>query len=302
MPNHPIELWPILESCGVFNDWKQYTQRYCAARLRVVRGRRFQDTSGASNLLELHEILSHTLMIRRLKRDVLKELPPKTTQMVYLSDLDNDLFDSELREYEHGEDLRARLRSLRTESFPTVAEYKLAVEQLTDSVQSSFSELARLRKETGLNKMPKAIEYARNILDSGEQKLVLFAHHRDVVLGLAEGLKEYGAKVLIGGMADPERQRAIDAFQQEDGCRVIVCSMKAAGVGITLTAASVAVFVEFDYTPGTIDQSADRIHRIGQEQPVFLHYLVKDGSLDARMLQRMAEKQQTIGLVMDAGV
>lgn len=294
MLNHPSELWNILHSAGVATNWMDYHRRYAG----LHKTRFGWDRSGATNLPELHALLTQTIMIRRLKRDVLGELPPKTIAMIYLSDLDRSLFDMELAEHERGESLRERLRALKVDAFRTPAEYKLAVEDLTDQANASFATLAKLRKATGINKMPKVIEYAKNVLES-ESKLVIFCYHREVTVGVTEGLQEYGAKMLIGGMGDAERQRVIDDFQQSDGCRVAVCSIKAAGVGITLTAASAAVYAEFDYTPGYIDQAADRLHRMGQKNAVTLHYLVRDGSLDARMLQRMALKQESINIAIE---
>jgi SWI/SNF-related matrix-associated actin-dependent regulator 1 of chromatin subfamily A len=100
-----------------------------------------------------------------------------------------------------------------------------------------------------------------------------------------------------GRDSEAARQEAIKQFQDGDA-RVIIGSIHAAGVGITLTAASTAVFCELDWTPGVMDQAADRIHRIGQRDSVMIYYCVLDGSLDHRMVATLVDKGYTVDAIL----
>jgi hypothetical protein len=113
-----------------------------------------------------------------------------------------------------------------------------------------------------------------------------------------ENLK--GVVVLYGGMNDKEKDGAVTSFQNDPSIRVFVGSMHAAGIGITLTKASQCLFVEFDWTPGVMDQAADRIHRIGQYDSVLIQYLALENSLDAKKVGMLNSKREVARKVLDA--
>ena len=127
----------------------------------------------------------------------------------------------------------------------------------------------------------------------------MFGHHHDVIDGVAEGLKEYGTVKLDGRMKKEHRQESIDSFQGDPTIRVFVGSIQAAGVGITLTAASTVVFAELDWVPGNVSQAEDRLHRIGQHGSVLVQHLVVDESIDARLAKAIVEKQRVIDAALD---
>jgi hypothetical protein len=101
-----------------------------------------------------------------------------------------------------------------------------------------------------------------------------------------------GLVILYGGMTDKEKDKAVNSFQNDPNIRVFVGSMHAAGVGLTLTKASQCLFTEFDWTPGIMDQAADRIHRIGQVDSVLIQYLALEDSLDSKKVGMLLTKRQ----------
>jgi SWI/SNF-related matrix-associated actin-dependent regulator 1 of chromatin subfamily A len=144
-------------------------------------------------------------------------------------------------------------------------------------------------------------EHVLGLLDSVD-KVVVMAHHHDVVDILTEALAEYGVVSLTGRDNQADRQTSIDRFQDHPEVRVFVGSIQAAGIGITLTAASTVVFAELDWVPGNMSQAEDRCHRIGQTDSVLVQHVVLDGSIDARLAKTLVEKQAVITMAIDDGL
>lgn len=161
------------------------------------------------------------------------------------------------------------------------------------------SPLPKIRREMGVAKTPVCIQYIASLLDGGENKIIVGAYHTEVIAGLYEGLKEYGAVVIEGETPPRVRQEYVDAFQKDNQVRVFIGQLTAAGTGITLTAASTVVFVEASWVPSDNEQFSDRCHRIGQFGSVLVHYLVVEGSLDARILSVAANKAEDIDKIMN---
>ena len=154
--------------------------------------------------------------------------------------------------------------------------------------------LTTLRRLAGLAKVPEAIAWARDLIEAG-QKVVVFGHHREALQTLAAAL---GAPLIIGGQSADERQRIVDGFQA-GAYPALVCSIKAGGVGLTLTAASNVAFVEQDWTPAGMDQAADRCHRIGQTDSVTAWTLLIPDTIDEEMAGLLADKRQVVDAVLD---
>ena len=305
--NRPKELYPMLnyldpQEWGSF--WR-YGMRYCNAhQISIGRGRTAWDFSGASHLDELQDRLRSTLMLRRLKRDVLTELPAKQRQVIELpANGASKAVSAEMAAVaRHGE----RLSTLQTavelakasESDDT---YEDAVAALRSGAQAAFTEMSTLRHDTAVAKIPYVVAHAQEALEADEAgKLILFAHHHDVVAGLQAGLAEYGPVILTGEISSPViRQAAVDRFQTDPTCRVFIGSITTAGVGITLTASSHVIFAELDWVPGNITQAEDRAHRIGQTGMVLVQHLVLEGSLDATMARRLVAKQAVLDAALD---
>lgn len=131
----------------------------------------------------------------------------------------------------------------------------------------------------------------------GDSKLVVAAHHRSIVEAIHEKYKPTSV-FLYGGMSLKDKQLSVDSFQENPSIRIFVGSIQAAGVGITLTAASDMIFVENDWTPGGMGQMADRIRRIGQKNACNYKYPVISGSLDEILLKKWLSKQKVINQVL----
>lgn len=294
--NRPIELWPLvkaLDPAGLGVSWKKFVERYCAGHDSGYGW----DVSGATNLEELQDRLRAAVMVRRLKKDVLTELPPKRRSVVVLSsDGASRAVAAESAGYEAAQ---SAIENARVAAELAKAEgeesYSAAVAKLNAASSAAFSEISKLRHTTALAKVPQVIEYLRDAVES--EKIVLMAHHLDVLAAIAAEFP--GCVTLTGECSQDQRQAAVDRFQTDESCRLFVGSIKAAGVGITLTASTHVIFAELDWVPGNITQAEDRCHRIGQRGNVLVEHLVLDGSLDVRMAQTLVEKQTIIDAALD---
>jgi SWI/SNF-related matrix-associated actin-dependent regulator 1 of chromatin subfamily A len=298
--NRPSEVYNIIEDMTpVFGSFFSFAKRYCNGQNNGFGW----DFTGASNLDELQKRLRETIMVRRLKSEVLTELPRKIRQIIEIEPETAEQQRAVRREGSYEADSESRLIHLRAAVEMSKAEseeaYKLAVEKLKDASQVDFQEMSKLRHETALSKVPAVINHIKLNLEDNDNKIFIAAHHHDVIAQLMEGLKEYNAVKLVGGDSEESRQAAVDRFQTDPTCRIFVGSIMAAGVGITLTASSHAVFAELDWTPGNVTQCEDRIHRIGQTQTVLVQHLVLSDSLDARMANILVSKQNVIDNALD---
>ncbi len=290
--NRPVELWSIIKAFnpqpfgGIF-FWtdkitgtpRGYAGRYCGSKqIYIGNGRHAWDHTGATNLPELQEKLREHFMIRRLKVDVLKDLPPKRRQIVVL----------EVDASDHGmEGIVRREREV----------YDSLKSAGLESETVDFTALSTVRREVATAKIPYIIREVTEALEEVE-KLVVMAHHKDVINALA---KEFGpiAVVINSDVSLEDRQKAVDAFQNDPAVKLFIGSIQAAGVGLTLTAASNIIFAELDWVPGNVSQAEDRCHRIGQVNPVLIKYLVLDKSVDARMADLLISKADIIAASLD---
>jgi SWI/SNF-related matrix-associated actin-dependent regulator 1 of chromatin subfamily A len=298
IPNRPIEIWPMLHYLDPAN-WKSFwafAKRYCGA---YDNGYGW-DLTGASNLEELQERLRSTLMVRRLKGQVLTELPAKRRQVVELPangcqrfvDAENEAWAAHRQEIEEAE------AAVELSKAGAPGDYEEAVARLRKAHQIAFSEISRARHDTAVAKTPAVAEFVRDQLEGGDQSVVIMAHHHDVVRILAEELGSFGVVVLTGETPMAERQQAVDRFQAGEA-RVFIGGILAAGVGLTLTRASWVVFAELDWVPGNVTQAEDRCHRIGQTESVLIQHVVLQDSLDANMANTLVAKQTVIDRALD---
>jgi hypothetical protein len=300
--NRPIELWPLVQALdpqGLGANFFGFAKRYCAGH----RNRFGWDFSGASHLDELQDRLRGSIMVRRLKSDVLKELPAKRRQLVpieatgALAKVAGRMDAAWERAELEAERLRAMAEMAKAEGEKS---YKRAVENLSSHQRAAFAELSKVRHELALAKVPAVIEHAKDLLETAD-KLVIMVHHQDVAQQVHDDLHAagYGPVMVHGAVSLDQRQRAVDAFQTLPAARVFVGTIRAAGVGLTLTASSTVLFGELDWVPGNVSQAEDRCHRIGQTNSVLVQHLVVDGSLDARLAQVLVDKQAVIDAAMD---
>jgi len=276
MPNRPVEMYSWLRALfpkQIDNmGYYEYATRYCKA-WHAPWG---FDVSGASNIKELREKIK-PVMIRYTKKEVLKELPKKTQQLILLE-----------RDRKTGDVIKRE------------AEYNIK-EVFQKQNALAFEGLSELRHEMGLAKLPVCIKYIKDWLENNEkEKLVIFAHHQDVISHLELSLKRYDCAVIKGNTALKKRDQIVTDFQNKNNeLRILIGNITAAGIGITLTEASTAIFVEFSWVSGELAQAEDRLHRIGQTNPVLIKYLVIAGSLDNYMLEKVMAKQSVIDAILE---
>ena len=227
-----------------------------------------------NNLKELNWILNNTCFYRRLKKDVLGELPDKTRQIIRCDITNRD-------EYQKASD--AFSKYLRENLNKTEGE-------INRSLRGEIMvKMMYLRQIAAKGKFLDAVEHIDEVVDAGE-KIVVFGHHKEV---LSKIINHYPAAVTITGEDNGEqRQAAIDAFQNNPRVQIIVCSIKAAGVGLTLTASSRVLFIEFPWTSADCDQCEDRTHRIGQKNAVQIGYLLGLNTIDEYMYEIIEDKRR----------
>lgn len=295
--NRPIELFPVLKmlNSDLAKNYMTYIRRYCAAENNGFG----MVVTGASNLDELQYKLRSTIMIRRLKEDVMDELPEKRRQLVSIP---GDATEEEKKWWANYSRRRAKLlaevavaRTISKEAYET------AVRNLRYEMKIMFEDMSKIRHLSAIRKAPSAITYIKDLFESVD-KIVIFAHHHDVIDMLVRGLANYNV-VKIDGTDNPNnRQKAVDDFQNVPEIRGFIGSIRAAGTGFTLTASSNVVFVEFDWSPGVMFQAEDRCHRYGAKSSVLVHYLLVDDTIDSRLAKINTEKASIIDKALDSEV
>jgi SWI/SNF-related matrix-associated actin-dependent regulator 1 of chromatin subfamily A len=260
-PKDLISQLGIIEKLGRLGGYQHFVKRYCGG------------TNEASNLRELNYMLNLHCFYRRDKQDVLKDLPAKMRQVVSC-----DI--TTRKEYAVAE---ANLVKY-------LMDYKNASdEQIERSLRGEIMvTIGILKNISARGKLNDVFEFVDDILESGE-KLVIFAHLKEVISAIK---KQYPQAVTITGDDNQaHRQFAIDSFQQNPDTKLIICSIKAAGVGLTLTAASRVSFVELPWTAADCDQCEDRCHRIGQKDSVTASYFLGQDTIDEKIYQIIQRKR-----------
>jgi SWI/SNF-related matrix-associated actin-dependent regulator of chromatin subfamily A-like protein 1 len=297
--NRPAEIQPLLAvlNPAEFGNFFKFALRYCGA----VEGKFGWDFSGASNLGELQERMRATVLIRRRKADVLPELPPMQCQIIVLPP--NGAAKAVAKEAAAWAPHETALTKLQlavelAHASGNAVSYAAAAKALKRGKQVAFEAMAAVRQDLALAKVPQVIAHVQDMLAEGVTKVVVWCHHHSVARQLSAAFGA-AAVTLTGETPEAERQLAVDRFQNDPAAQVGVMSIKAAGVGYTLTAAKHEVYAELDWTPSWMNQSAARCHRIGTVDNVLVQHLVFDGSLDARMAQLLVAKQRVADAALD---
>ena len=221
-------------------------------------------------------------MIRREKKDVLLELPDKLRQVITLP---TDVLSETDREESR------KIVNYLSES------WDIATQKLTKS-EFDFEEISKIRHKQSVKKIPYVLEHLENVLEN-EDKIVVFAHHHDVIDAIYEKFKNISV-VGTGNETLKERDEAVTRFQNDPNVKLFIGSIQAMGVGITLTSASTVIFAEIEWRPGDLSQAEDRLHRIGQKSTVLVQYLVVNDSIDSYMINKILEKMGIIEQITDA--
>ncbi|NXM75080.1 ZRAB3 endonuclease, partial [Serilophus lunatus] len=281
----PEELFMQIEALFPrrFGTWSEYAKKYCNARVRFFGKRAQWDCRGASNLGELHQLLSE-IMIRRLKNDVLTQLPPKVRQRIP--------FDLP----------QAAAKNLNA----TFAEWEKLMRSLSsDATESHFSQvmnlITRMYKETAIAKAGAVKDYIKMMLENEKLKFLVFAHHLSMLQACTEAVIENKVRYIRidGSVPSAERIHLVNQFQKDPETRVAILSIQAAGQGLTFTAATHVVFAELYWDPGHIKQAEDRAHRIGQCSSVNIHFLIAKGTMDTLMWAMLNRKAKVTGSTLN---
>lgn len=288
--NRPRDAFHLLHILApdIFQDYRQFALRYCAAFQQTIyvkggKKRTIWNDNGSSNLEELNDILRSTIMLRRSKEDALPQLPKKRRQLIEVE----------------GAAKEVKAEKTAWEEVCASIGYEEALRQMESGAGIAFTEMATKRKTVAISKIPFVVEHVSNLLDSGE-KVILFAHHRDVISGLSDGLKDYSPVTYVGGMNEKQKDEAKRRFIEDDACRVFIGNIQAAGTGLTLTVSSTVVFAEMSYCPSDMEQCEDRACRIGQTAAsVLVQHIVLAGSLDVTMGHKLLEKQKIADIILD---
>lgn len=261
--NKPIDLFPQLAILGQldhFGGKKSYIDRYCDGGY------------GAGNLKELNWKLASTCYFRRQKNDVLKDLPEKVRSTITCEISTRKEYDFAYKEFQSWLEFSGC-------SDKDIAR-KLRAEILT--------KMNVLRGISAKGKIEASKEYIDDIVDSG-QKIVVFANLHSIVDQVKAIYPE--AVEITGRISQDKRNQNVQRFQTDPGCRIIICNITAGGVGLTLTASSNVLFIEYPWTWAECVQCEDRTHRIGQKNSVLAAYLFGQNTIDQRIFELLQEKK-----------
>ncbi len=277
--NRPSEFFPVLNMLFpvLFPSFWKYAFRYCDPK-RGFQGRGW-NFDGATKTEELHKRVA-PFMIRRMKEEVLKELPLKRRIPIFV-DLANKKEYIEARDdfllwykKEYGKE-----RSKKAES------------------ALGFVRLGQLRQLAAGGKVKSAIKWIDDYLETTGKKLVVFSYHKKIHNHL---IAEYSKIAAQGGKAGKMRRTEVQRFQNDKKCRLFLGTIGADKEAITLTAASAVLFIEMGWTPGEHDQAEDRINRIGQTaNSITAYYLLAKDSIDEYVWELIEKKRRIIAQILD---
>jgi superfamily II DNA or RNA helicase len=289
--SRPAELFTQLSAIrpDIFYSFRVFAERYCDPKLMFNH----TDYSGASHIKELHTLLANTVMIRRLKSDVLSQLPAKVRQKVEIGVAQ-----------EH-------CRSIRKLYIEVRRKKRFLKELITTQSDARDAEFASKRMETEMfmtkaykltaqAKIKGVCEYVSYLIQS-DCKFLVFAHHLEMLDAIEQQVVKEKAKFIRidGSTSQDRRHKGVQVFQENKECQVAILSILAAGQGITLTAASTVIMAEMTWTPGIMIQAEDRAHRIGQARAVNIHYLYAPNTLDEYIWPRIQNKLNVITRALD---
>jgi len=274
MTSRPINYYNLLNiiESPVAQNWMAYAIRYCQGFQFRAGNRKVWNVTGASNLEELRNRTSKQIL-RRLKENVL-DLPEKIITPVYLRTSSKEYKDL-MGEYYHW------LKNKTDES---------------SSLTVQFSKLMKVRKVIANEKVKDTIEFAQNIIDQGK-KLIIFTNFTDT-LQLIHNHFGKESVYLDGSCNKVQRQYAVDQFQENEKIKVFVGNLKAAGVGLTLTAAEVVIMNDLSFVPAEHAQAEDRAYRYGQKNNVLVYYPIFENTIEGVIYDILNKKKKVIGTVM----
>jgi len=276
MTSRPINYFNLLKivDSPLTLNWQTYVRRYCKGFQFRVGNRKVWNTSGASNLDELRE-LTKNVVLRRMKTDIL-DLPEKIVTPVFL-ELSSKMYDDELEEF-------VRISKEKKEE---------------DTISITLNRLMKVRQLISYEKIPYTCELIDKCLEQGKKVIVLT--NFTMTLDMLHEKYKKNSVVLDGRMSKDRRQESVDRFQNEDKVKVFIGNIKAAGVGITLTAAEVVIMNDLSFVPADHSQGEDRAYRYGQKNSVLVYYPVFENTIEKVIYNILQKKKGIIDQVMGDG-
>ena len=285
MPNHSGELYSHLRALdparvrspktGRVWTQQQFEAHFCEMRHAFVG----MTIVGTKNDAKLNEKLDG-FMLRRLKKDVLPDLPAIRFGEFFV---DAGVTDEDLGL--DPEDIRMIREALEKKGVA--------------GLRQQYTHFAALRRATGVAKVKPVIDWLRMWLETTDKKIVVFGHHTAALRAIyhAKGIHQYARKI-EGTTLQSDRQGHVDAFQTEPNVRVMIGQISAAGTGLTMTAASDMLFLESSWVPADNAQAAMRIHRIGQKNACMVRFAMLAGSIDEQVQRAVMRKSESIARVL----
>lgn len=276
MTSRPINFYNLLKivESPLTLNWQQYVRRYCAGYQFRVGQRKVWNTSGASNLDELRE-LTKNVVLRRMKTDIL-DLPEKIVTPVFV-ELNSRMYDEELEDF-------TRISNDKKES---------------ETITVTLNRLMKIRQLISYEKIPYTCEIIDRCLEQGKKVIVLT--NFTMTLDMLHEKYKKNSVTLDGRMSKDKRQENVDRFQTDDKIKVFIGNIKAAGVGITLTAAEVVIMNDLSFVPADHSQGEDRAYRYGQKNSVLVYYPVFENTIEKIIYNILQKKKGVIDQVMGDG-
>lgn len=311
----PKNIFPVLQAIRhpLGKNQKRFEERFCNRRLRQLsNGREFWDVSGRANLNELMREIA-PVYLQRLKKNVLKDLPPLTvtSRQVESSSEAKAIYDKVFRDAQATFNARrlATEQKIKEElaKGKTLKEIEFTKEDAREGAEAVVL-LGHLRRAASFAMIQPTIEFAEDILDTGEQ-VMIYSEYPEVCERIAAYFNkaDIPAEVLTGDVKAIDRDRAKERFQS--GQSRVFCLTKAGGVGLTLTAASNGILVDQPWLWDDVVQIAGRLHRKDSimekriketENPAVMAYLLKGFEINEKIQARLFD-QKTISDQIENG-
>jgi len=276
MTSRPINYFNLLKivDSPLTLNWQSYVRRYCKGYQFSVGNRKVWNTSGASNLDELRE-RTKSYVLRRMKTDIL-DLPEKIVTPVFV-ELTSRMYDEELEEF-------TRITNDKKND---------------ETISVTLNRLMKIRQLISYEKIPYTCELIDKCLEQGKKVIVLT--NFTMTLDMLHDKYKKNSVTLDGRMSKDKRQDSVDRFQNEDKIKVFIGNIKAAGVGITLTAAEVVIMNDLSFVPADHSQGEDRAYRYGQKNSVLVYYPVFENTIEKVIYNILQKKKNVIDQVMGDG-
>lgn len=276
--NHLIEIWPVLAMIApdLFPSRIQFAWHYTKPKHRYGKWQ----FRGAKNKKELRQILLKTCMIRRLKKDYLKELPPKRFKVI----------SCRLKSYVEYNEAEKDIIAWLAKTSPARANKARRSKALV--------RVGYLLRLAATLKLRFTKQWIKEFLETNpDRKLVCFTMNTAIIQELKKAYPK--ALVIDGSVKGRKRFETVRRFQSHKQARLLLGNWKAASVGLTLTAAQDAVALDLPWTPGDLSQGQDRLHRIGQKKQVTFYFLVAVKTIEEKLMKALKDKKKVLDSIMD---